>query len=394
MKVLLVHNFYREPGGEDYVFRAEAAVLERNGHEVSTFERSSTVATDSIAGVLRTAIETPWAGRAARELEQQIVENRPDIVHFHNIFPLISPAAYYACRRQRVPVVQTIHNYRLICPKADLYRDGKVCEDCVGRSFAWPAVQHSCYRGSMAGSAAIAGMLALHHRKQTWSTLVDRYVALTDFARDKIIGGGFPAERIVVKPNFLLDPPKRREGRGEYAIFIGRLTEEKGLRTLMAAWENLDIPLRILGAGPMLDELQGWASSRPNVSVEGRVEHALAMKELAGARFFVLPSHWFEGFPIAVLETMAAGVPTLATGHGSLASIVNEGSGGLVFPLRDSAALASAALRLWNDSDLNERLSSNAVATFTAQFNAKAGVQRLLGLYKETIGSAERRSAQ
>ncbi len=394
MKVLLVHNFYREPGGEDYVFRAEAAVLKRNGHQVSTFERSSTLATDSIAGVLRTAIETPWAGRAGRELEQQIIATRPDVVHFHNIFPLISPAAYYACQRQRVPVVQTIHNYRLICPKADLYRAGQICEDCVGRTFAWPAVRHRCYRSSMAGSAAIAGMLSLHHLMESWSTLVDRYVALTDFARAKIISGGFPAERIVVKPNFLLDPPVRRQGKGEYAIYIGRLTEEKGLRTLMTAWQKLDIPLRILGAGPLLPELERWAGSRPNVSVEGRVEHRLAMKELERARLFVLPSHWFEGFPIAVLETMAAGVPTLATDHGSLASIVGDTNSGLVFALRDEDALAAAALRLWNDPALNDRLSNNALAAFASEFDAKAGYERLLGLYEETIESTASRPGQ
>ncbi len=387
MRVLLVHNFYREPGGEDYVFRAEAAVLARNGHDVATFERSSTAATDSFAGILRTAVGAPWAAKNARDLEREIVRFRPDLVHFHNIFPLISPAAYYACRRQRVPVVQTLHNYRLICPKADLYRAGAVCEACVGRRFAWPAIRHRCYRGSAGGSAALATTLALHHQIGTWSNLVDRYVALTAFARDKIVAGGFPADRMTVKPNFLLDPPARRKGLGDYAIFIGRLTEEKGLRTLMAAWEGLEIPLRILGSGPLSGELERWAAARTNVSVEGRVEHRLAMKELEGARFFVLPSHWYEGFPIAVLEAMAAGVPTLATGHGSLATIVNEESGGLLFPLRDASALATQALRLWKDSALNTTLSDRAAATFAREFDAAAGYQRLMQLYDEAVGA-------
>ncbi len=385
MRVLLVHNFYRQPGGEDYVFRAEATVLTRNGHEVETFERSSTDATDSLAGVLKTALRAPWAAKNARALEHQIARFRPDIVHFHNIFPLISPAAYYACRRRGVPVVQTLHNYRLICPKADLYRAGAICETCVGRRFAWPAIRYRCYRDSRPGSAALAGMLALHHGMGTWGALVDRYIALTDFARDKMVAGGFPAERIVVKPNFLLDPPRRRQGRGDYAIFIGRLTEEKGLRTLMKAWEGLDIPLRILGGGPLLTELKNWAASRRSVQVEGRVDHPLAMSALEDARFFVLPSHWFEGFPIAVLEAMAAGVPTLASDHGSLASIVNENSGGLVSPSRDAYALSGAARKLWSDDRLNRTLADNAVETFNREFDEVSGLRCLVAMYEDTL---------
>ena len=251
MRVLLVHNFYREPGGEDYAFHAEATVLQRSGHEVKTFERSSAEATETVAGVLRTAAGTPWATEAVAALDRAIIDFGPDVVHFHNTFPLISPAAYYTAARAGVPVVQTLHNYRLLCARADLFRDGKVCEDCVGRRFPTPALRHRCYRGSLPGTAAVAGMLALHKALGTWGKTVDRYVALTEFAREKLVQGGLPRERFRIKPNFLVDPPSPRSGNGEHALFLGRLTEEKGIRTLMRAWSRIDIPLRIVGSGPL-----------------------------------------------------------------------------------------------------------------------------------------------
>ncbi|HYC57227.1 MAG TPA: WecB/TagA/CpsF family glycosyltransferase [Candidatus Binatia bacterium] len=386
MRVLLVHNFYRQPGGEDYAFHAEAAVLARNGHEVKRFERASADATDSLSGLLRTAMATAWASETAAALESEIRAFRPDVVHFHNTFPLISPSAYYTCRRAGVPVVQTLHNYRLLCAKAELFRDGAVCEDCLhGSSFS--ALRHRCYRGSLPGTVAVAGMLSMHHAIGTWRHAVDRYVALTEFARAKFIEGGLPADRIVVKPNFLNDTPPVRTTDGDFALFVGRLTDEKGIATLMAAWESLAIPLRIVGSGPWESRLRAWASKRPHVHIEGWLAPEHVRRRLTSARFLVMPSLWYEGFPIALLEAMAAGVPVLASRQGSLAELADESRGCIPVDPGDAPALAAASLRLWQDAPLNRFLSSRARNAFEASYDAEAGYRRLLELYEGVVES-------
>lgn len=391
MRVLLVHNFYREPGGEDYAFRAEKTALVRHGHEVATFERYSADATDSVAGVIRTAIATPWAARTVRDLEKRLAEFRPEVVHFHNTFPLISPGAYYACSRAGIPVVQTLHNYRLLCAKAELFRDGAVCEDCVGRSIPWPAIRHRCYRDSLVGTAAVAGMLTFHKSLGTWATAVDRYIALTHFARDVFVRGGLPGDRIVVKPNFLIDPPGPRDGDGEYALFVGRLTEEKGIETLIRAWERLDIPLHIVGNGPLFDRVARWAATRGNVQVLGWIAHDRVQAELTGARFLVFPSLWYEGFPIAVLEAMASGVPALASQRGSLGELVEAHGGGVTFEAGSDRGLASAATRLWQDVGHCRSLARTSRIVFESHYDEASGCRALIDVYSSVIEECEAR---
>ena len=383
MRVLLVHNFYREPGGEDYAYHAEKTALRRRGHEVHSFERSSAEATDSVAGVLRTALGTPWATETVADLERLIIEVRPDVIHFHNTFPLISPGAYYTAARAGIPVVQTLHNYRLLCAKADLFRDGQVCEECIGRRFPAPAIRHRCYRGSLPGTGAVAGMLTLHRALGTWSKTVDRYVALTEFARRKFEAGGLPVDRLRVKSNFLIDPPPPRQGDGEYVLFIGRLTEEKGVRMLMRAWSRLDLPLHIVGSGPLEEEVRAWADSRNNVLVTGQVPRSEVHLELSRARFLVFPSRWYEGFPIAILEAMAAGVPVLASRRGSLEEIVHEQAGGRTFEADSDHALRAAAGELWKDTDGVRSLALQGRRTFDALYSEDAGARNLMALYEE-----------
>lgn len=389
MRVLLVHNYYREPGGEDYAFRAEVEGLRRAGHEVETLERSSAEETDSPAGIVTTALNTPWSRMSERLLEAHLKRFTPDIAHFHNTFPLVSPGAYYACRRAGVPVVQTLHNYRLLCARADLFRKGRTCEECVGRQLPTPAIIHRCYRSSILGSAAVAGMLALHHGLGTWTRAVDRYVVLTRFARAKFERGGLPADRLRVKANFLIDPPARREGDGEYALFVGRLSEEKGVRSLMRTWDAIGLPLHIVGGGPLEHEVRSWASTRPHVRVTGRVPSAEVHKAYSRARLLVFPSLWYEGFPITILESLAAGVPVLASHVGALSEIVDEARGGITFDPCGTSDLVDSVRRLWTDLDWNRRLSSLASTTFERFYDEESGVRALLALYSEVATPGE-----
>ncbi|PYX03867.1 MAG: glycosyl transferase family 1, partial [Acidobacteria bacterium] len=252
MKVLVAHNSYQHAGGEDAVFDNEARLLRQSGHEVREYlDDNHRIAEFSST---RLGIETLWSRSSYKKLSAVLAEFRPNVVHFHNTFPLISPSVYYAARNHSVPVVQTLHNYRLFCPAAAFFRDGKVCEDCLDKS-RWQAVRHACYRQSRSASSAVAAMLSFHHWYGTWKNLVNCYIALSEFSRAKFIEAGLPPEKIVVKPNFVLPDPGVGPGSREYAVFLGRLSEEKGLRTLVQAWAhvNRNCPLRVIGEGPLLN---------------------------------------------------------------------------------------------------------------------------------------------
>ena len=338
--VLVVHNYYQQPGGEDHVFTAESALLESRGHRVIRYA----VHNDDIRGMSapQLAKTTLWNAAAYDAIRSVIRRERPDYAHFHNTFPLLSPAVYHAARAEGVPVIQTLHNYRLLCPNAMLFRDGGPCNDCVQRSVAWPGVRHRCYRNSATASAGVALMLTLHRAIHTWRDCVDLYLALTPFARDKFIEGGFSAEQILVKPHFVDPDPGPGSGEGDYALFVGRISEEKGIRTLLDAWTMLGdaIPLRIMGDGP----LAGWAeeASRrtPGVEMLGwrPLDEVLgAMKE---ARFLIFPSVWYETFGLVVVQAFAAGLPVIAAGLGAMTSLIQDGETGLHFRPGDPADLA------------------------------------------------------
>jgi glycosyltransferase involved in cell wall biosynthesis len=322
VKILLVHNFYRQHGGETAVFEAERHMLQAAGHSVVSYTRDSKEI-ERFGPWKRVALAPSaiWARNSHREIGALIAREKPDVAHFTNTFPLISPSGYYACRTARVPIVQSIHNYRLICPAAALWRDGAVCEECIDHSLL-RSVKHACYSESRSTSAVLATALAVHRRCGSYEKLVDRYIALTQFARDKLIAGGLPGERISIKPNFVEPDPGIREGSGDYALFVGRLTAEKGLHTLLDAWKQLgsDIPLHIAGDGPLRDvlaqriEIEGIAGA----TLLGLLSRDAMLRELRGARILVFPSEWYEGMPLAILEAFACGVPVVASRLGSM----------------------------------------------------------------------------
>jgi len=291
MHILLVHNHYQQPGGEDAVFAAETSLLRQHGHGVIEYTEDNR----RINQMNRVAVaaHTIWSRSSRRRLLDILRDTQCDVTHFHNTFLLISPSAYYACRKADVPVVQTLHNYRLPCPAATFYRDGHVCEDCLGKTLAWPGLVHGCYHGSRAHTAVVAAMLAIHRWLKTWQKQVDVYIALTEFSRRKFIEGGLPAEKIVVKPNFLDCDPGTRERNGSYALFVGRLSPEKGVGTLLQAWRCLkEIPLKIVGDGPLIDKVQAFVQTQKleRVEVQGGCTPGKVSTLMKGARFLVFPS--------------------------------------------------------------------------------------------------------
>ena len=386
MKILVAHNLYQQRGGEDAMVAAEVRLLEGRGHQVVRYQREN----DELKvrgpwGTVSAGVETLWSAKSMRQVRSLIEKEKPDVAHFHNTFPLISPAVYHTCSRYGVPVVQTLHNYRLICPAATCLREGKICEECLGRSVAWAGLAHGCYRGSHAATAAVASMLAVHRVIGTWRDKVDVYIALSEFARQKFVAGGLPAERIMVKPNFVEPDPGTRQGQGEYALFVGRLSEEKGLRVLLAACRELHgkIPLRIAGDGPLWNEIEQFLSSDgcSGVTLMGRLNRAEIIRAMHHARFLVFPSIWFEGFPVSITEAFACGLPVIASRLGSMAEIVTDEVTGLHFSAGDSQDLSRQLDWAWTHPAEMKEMGGNARSEFENKYSADRNYEQFSGLW-------------
>jgi glycosyltransferase involved in cell wall biosynthesis len=385
MKILVAHNLYQQPGGEDHCVTAEVAMLEAHGHEVISYRLHN----DSIhaLGPLRAASRTIWSRPAYRQVRELLRTHRPQIAHFHNTFPLISPAAYYAARAENVGVVQTLHNFRLLCPNAMFFREGRACEDCLGRSFAWPGIVHKCYRGSRTASAAVATMATAHRVLGTWRKAVDVYIALTEFSRRKFIQGRLPAEKIVVKSNFVYPDPGAGAGTGGYAMFVGRLSAEKGVETLLAAWKAVRnrMPLKIVGDGPLAAMVADSVASDSRIEWLGHkpVEEVYAL--LGDAAFLVFPSQCYETFGRVAIEAFAKGTPVVASQIGAIAELVEHGRTGLLFKPGDSAALAQTIMDLASHPEQLIAMRGEARAEFESRYTATCNYQQLMAIYGDAL---------
>jgi glycosyltransferase involved in cell wall biosynthesis len=339
LRILIVHNRYLIRAGEDVSWAGEKSLLLERGHDVVTYTRDNREI-DRLSS-WKTGLRAVWSIEDYSSLRETIRQCRPDVLTIHNFFPLISPAAYYAARAERVPVVQVLHNYRLFCPGSCFYRNGEVCEDCLGKFFPWPGVIHGCYRQSVAISGGVAAMLTVHRMLKTWKRMVDVYIALTDFSKEKFIQGGLPAEKIVVKPNFLHIDPGAGKGDGGYALFVGRLSTEKGVDTMIAAWDELGqlFPLKIVGEGALSDQVQQAAVNNPAIEYLGAKDSSEVAELIKRASFLVFPSHWYEGLPLTILESYAAGTPVIASALGAMNSLVKHGRTGLHFRAGDAGDL-------------------------------------------------------
>jgi glycosyltransferase involved in cell wall biosynthesis len=391
MRLLLVHNYYRFGGGEDTVFAAEQALLRQHGHEVSEYVEDNR----RIAEMPRLAAvgQCIWSWTSQYNLQRVLGDEPWDVVHFHNTFPLISPSAYYVCRQLRIPVVQTVHNYRLLCPAATLFRNGRPCEDCLGKTIYWPGALHSCYRGSYAQSAVAAAMVALHRILRTWQEQVDVYIAPTEFVRNKLIEGGFPKDRIAVKPHFVHPDPGIAKHQEDYALFVGRLVPEKGLSTLLAAWEKVgDIRLKIAGEGPLLEEIMTRIRQRRlrHVELLGQLPRPDVHEVLRKARVLIFPSTWYEPFGMILAEAFACGVPAIASRLGAMAEIVHDGQTGLHFAPGDPNDLAAKVLWAFTHPERLEQMAHRARYTFESKYRAEENYEMLRSIYQIAIERAHK----
>lgn len=385
MKVLLGHNFYRSsaPSGEDTAFRNERDLLRHNGVDVVSYEVfNDRIDTTSLTRRVKLALDTAWSRETYEAVSRLVKRTRPDIAHFHNTFPQISPSAYAACRDNGVPVVQTLHNFRFICPGGLLLRDGHPCEDCVGTTLM-PALRHRCYRSSLPATGALVWMLIRNRLEGTYQTQVNCYIALTEFAAGRLIAGGIPKDRICIKPNFAPDIAEPGPGNGGYAVFVGRLSAEKGLRTLIAAWEFLrEIPLKIVGDGPLRGELTEYVlRKRLPIQFLGLCARPAVLHAVRHALVQVIPSECYEGFPMVVPEAYACGTPVVCSRIGSLEEIVREGETGAGFEAGNAVDLARTVQHLVDDPAGLLRMREHARSEFLARYTSARNFHLLMEIY-------------
>lgn len=372
-RVLVVHNRYLQRGGEDSVVDSEVQLLRNHGHSVELFERSSKALSSS---PLVMTTKLVWNAQLRREVADTLARFKPDVVHVHNTFPLISPAVYWAADEAGVPVVQTLHNFRLMCLNALFLREEKVCEDCMGRP-PWRGAARGCYRGSRAASAALAGMLTIHRALGTYRDKVARYIALNEFCRSKFIAGGLPSERVTVKPNFVdfaAPQPAPRAG----LLFVGRLSAEKGLATLARAMAlNPDARMRVAGDGPDARALDGLAG----VTKLGCLSAEGVHQEMSRAAALVVPSIWYETFGLVVIEAFACSTPAIVSRIGALAELVRDGETGLLFEPGNPHDLADKLAWAQAHPEQMAAMGRNAREEYVARFSAEVNYRRLLEIY-------------
>jgi glycosyltransferase involved in cell wall biosynthesis len=389
LRILSVHNSYQQAGGEDIVFAAERDLLRSYGHEV--FEYMDTNDRLVSMSLVDAASNTIWSDSSYGALKKRVIETSPDIVHFHNTFMMISPSAYYACREVGVPVVQSLHNYRLACPSAIFFRDGKNCEDCLGKKIPWPGVLHGCYRGSRLQTLVVASMLGYHNLRETWMRQVNSFIVATHFSRDKMIAAGLPHDRIFIKPNFSISNQKKNSSLEKGYVFMsGRLSLDKGTNVVLRAWKDLEnIPLRITGDGPLQNLVADFSQAHPALlNYYGRVSRAEVHGLLQGSRFVVFPTRMYEVFPMVIAEAFSYGVPAIASRLGAMEELIRDGETGLLFNPGDSLDLAEKVQWLWNRPMEAERMGRAAYAECREKYAPEKNYQLLMDIYAKTLVQA------
>lgn len=386
MRVLIVHNQYRQAGGEDNVVRAESELLKSNGHDVEVWEENNNSIANGLDACM-TALRCVYSIGAAREMGQRIAKFRPELLHVHNFFPRLSPSIYRASLRANVPIVQTLHNYRLLCPAATLQRDGRVCEECIGKNVPWPSVQHKCYRGSVTASAAVANMLSIHNLAKTWNRGVTQFISLSEFGRNKFIQGGLAREKIAVKPNFVDPDPGIGRGEGKFALFVGRLSQEKGIDVLLNAWRHMANPplLKIIGDGPLASRVADAAATMPEIEWLGARGRDEVLHGMGEATVLVFPSTWYEGFPLVLAEAFASGLPVIASRLGAMEEIVESGRTGWLFPPGQAESLASCVEGAFAHPERVKAMRMNARFEFLKKYTARANYAILEDIYRSAI---------
>jgi glycosyltransferase involved in cell wall biosynthesis len=392
MKILMIHNRYRERGGEDYSTAAEVNLLRSAGIDCQFYQVDNR---DQRSLGASAAINAVWSRSAAREISNIVKGRQIDLVHVQNFFPLLSPSIHWAANRAGAAVVQSLRNYRLACVNGQFFRDGRICEDCLGHSPV-SGIIHRCYRNSLGASSAVAAMLVMHRAISTWEHRVDRFIAVSGFTRTKMIEAGLSADKVEVKPNFLEFTPRAPgPGGGGYFVYVGRLSEEKGIRTLVEAWKALPAPvpeLKIVGSGPLDEFLKSATATVPQITLLGGRPPSEVLEIVARAEALIFPSEWYETFGRVAMEAYSVGTPVIGSDVGAVGEIVDDEITGLRFRAGSSADLAAKIRQFLSIPERKVAMRSAARATFLARYTASDNIKLLLEIYQRALAhSAEAR---
>lgn len=388
IKVLIVHNQYKTFGGEDRVVQEEIQLLRKNEVNVSTFfVDNHDIEINGLTNKAKLGFNTVWSLKYYRLLKKKLKDIKPDIVHFHNTFPLISPAAYYACKNLNIPVVQTLHNYRLACPGALFMRSDSICEKCLKGSLL-NSIKYGCYRESRVQTIPLTAMLYTHRLMDTWNKKVDKFITLSNFAKNKIIEAGIDRDRIVIKPNFMEKTYLNDSEKEDYIVFVGRLSKEKGVHLLLEGWKNIepqfDSKLLIIGDGPDNNMLRNKYKNLKNVSFMGRLEKDQILKIVSKAKYLVVPSVWYEGFPMTIVEAYSVNTPVISSDIGSLKEIVVDGITGFNFKNNNINDLEQVLKKALTYTEYR-KLENNVMQKFEENYSSDINYKILINIYKEAI---------
>lgn len=397
MKILQIHNFYQNPGGEDIVLNAEYELLIKNGHDVGQFTVSNdNITISDLASAVNTAMSSIWSRKYYKEVEEKIQKFKPDIVHVHNTFPLLSPSIYWCIKKHEIPIVQTLHNYRLTCANALLMRDQRPCEDCI-KQFSLKGIKHKCYRDSYGATGTVVAINTLHRFIKTYKNKIDAYIALTGFAKSVMLRAGLPSEKIYIKPNFILDTPELGTTleRNNTIVFVGRLSEEKGVSLLLEAWQDLsfnsEYQLKIIGDGPEKNILLKKYHGIKNVEWLGWLEKESIFEELKKSKFLVMPSRSYETFGLVLIEAFLNSTPVIATNHAGMPEIVIDGESGFLFNPNDVISLREVLSKAMN-LDQNEwhKMSLKAFNSYENKYTAEKNYELLIEIYNEILAKGSK----
>lgn len=389
MKILKAHNFYLIGGGEDQSNHAEMQLLKKYGHQVNLYTENN----ESIKslGLIKTAVKTIWSQHSYNQIRELIRNYQYDILHCENTFPLISPSAYYAAKAEGIPVIQTLRNYRFLCLNSYFLRENQVCEDCLNKPVPVPGIIHSCYKNSKLGSAVVTIMLSTHRLIRSYQNQIDIFITLTEFAKNKFIEGGLPKNKIIVKPNFVDPDPGIGKGEGNFVLFVGRLSEEKGIEILLRAWQNLSyhLPLKIVGDGSLVDLVKNTTQAIPSIEYIGRQPVEVIYQLMGQAKALVFPSLWYEGMPRVIIEAFAKGTPVIASKLGSMETLIEHQRTGLHFTAGNAEELVQQVNWMLNHPRDWQKMRLEARLEYESYYTADQNYHQLMEIYHYALQSAK-----
>lgn len=389
MKILLCHNYYQIRGGEDQCFEDELELLRQNGHEAIIYTRHNDLIDSSNQASV--AMSMLWNRKSYNDVRKLMQDHRPDVMHCTNTFPLISPSVFFAAEAEKIPVVKSLHNFRHLCANSFLCRDGKVCEKCLKKKFAWPAIRHRCYRDSAAGSFAVSSFFAAHRLFGTWKKKVDVYYTLTEFAKSKLLHLGIDPDRLIVKPNSVQPDPGMGVGDGNFVVYVGRISQEKGIDALLDAWQDHQpgIELKVIGDGPLTEKVKQFAATNPLISYLGRKPLPEVLELMGRAAAVVLPSVNYETFGRTIVEGYATGTPAIASRLGGMKEILVDSETGYLVDPGNAQDIAEKVKLLIADEPKRQQMRIRARQEFEDKYTSQQNYENLMKIYELAIETAQ-----